>query len=563
MKNEELKKNFVILPQKISTMNDWKNSMIHPMARGDMEVPTQLNDLFSYEPHALCLAARDEAMSSINELILDEKEGKMFGVLVVEKDGQLGYLAAYSGQIRGRSDWPGFVPAVYDYLQPDGYFKLHEAEITALNRDIETRQNDKERLETASMLADLKREYVEVATELNYQNMKAKIRRHELRAAGPLTQEQEDELIRESQFMKAETRRTKKDFTDRIDELQARMEALDEPIRTLKAERRKLSDALQRWLFERFEILNSEGETKNLIDIFKDTSLGRPPSGAGECCEPKLLHYAYKNGLRPVQMAMFWVGASPSLEIRHHGRFYPACRGKCLPILRWMLPEKTPVSAASAENKFDVELPIVYEDEAIAVVSKPFGLLSVPGVSDYYSVWSIMRERYPDSNSPLTAHRLDQPTSGVMLIGKTKDACVNLQNQFAERTIQKRYIALLERPMSAFAEKKGVIDLPLYSNPLNRPYQGVDFENGKKAVTEYEIIGETDGHARVALYPKTGRTHQLRVHCAHIKGLNNPVLGDNLYGNMPSRRLFLHAESIRFRHPVTGEEMTFSVEPEF
>lgn len=544
-------------------MNDWKNSMIHPMAQGDMEVPTQLNDLFSYEPHALCLTARDEAMSYINELILDEKEGKMFGVLIVEKDGQLGYLAAYSGQIRGRSDWPGFVPAVYDYLQPDGYFKLHEAEITALNRDIEARQNDKERLETASMLADLKREYVEVATELNYQNMKAKIRRHELRAAGPLTQEQEDELIRESQFMKAESRRVKMGYNERIDELTAKMAQFDEPIRTLKAERRKLSDALQRWLFERFEILNSEGETKNLIDIFKDTSLGRPPSGAGECCEPKLLHYAYKNGLRPVQMAMFWVGASPSVEIRHHGRFYPACRGKCLPILRWMLPEKIPVSAASAENKFNVELPIVYEDEAIAVVSKPFGLLSVPGVSDYYSVWSIMRERYPDSDSPLTAHRLDQPTSGVMLIGKTKDACVNLQNQFAERTIQKRYIALLERPMSAFAEKKGVIDLPLYSNPLNRPYQSVDFENGKKAVTEYEIIGETDGHARVALYPKTGRTHQLRVHCAHIKGLNNPVLGDNLYGNMPSRRLFLHAESIRFRHPVTGEEMTFSVEPEF
>ena len=267
MKNEELKKNFVILPQKTSTMNDWKNNMIHPMAQGDVEVPTQLNDLFSYEPHALCLAARDEAMPYINELILDEKEGKMFGVLIVEKDGQLGYLAAYSGQIRGRSDWPGFVPAVYDYLQPDGYFKLHEAEITALNRDIEARQNDKERLETASMLADLKREYVEVATELNYQNMKAKVRRHELRAAGPLTQEQEDELIRESQFMKAETRRTKKDFTDRIEALEVKMEAFDEPIRTLKAERRKLSDALQRWLFERFEILNSEGETKNLIDI--------------------------------------------------------------------------------------------------------------------------------------------------------------------------------------------------------------------------------------------------------------------------------------------------------
>ena len=544
-------------------MNDWKALTIHPMApSGDIEVPTQMNDLFSYEPHALCLAARDEAMPHINELILDEKEGKMFGVLVVETSDGLGYLAAYSGQIRGRSDWPGFVPAVYDYLQPDGYFKVHEAEISALNCEIETRQNDKERLETSKILADLKREYMEVATELNYQNMKAKVRRHELRAAGPLTQEQEDELIRESQFMKAESRRVKMGYNARIDELTAKMAQFDEPIREMKAERRKLSDALQRWLFERFEVLNSEGKSKNLIDIFKDTSLGRPPSGAGECCEPKLLHYAYKNGLRPLQMAMFWVGASPSLEIRHNGRFYPACRGKCLPILRWMMPEKEKKTEDGGEKKL-IELPTIYEDEAIAVVNKPFGLLSVPGVSDYYSVWSIVRERYPDADSPLTVHRLDQPTSGVMLIGKTKDVCVELQRQFAEREVQKRYVALLEQPMSAFAEKKGVIDLPLYSQPLNRPYQSVDYENGKKAVTEYEIIGETDGHARVALYPKTGRTHQLRVHCAHIKGLNNPVLGDNLYGNMPSRRLFLHAESIHFHHPTTGEEMEFSVPPEF
>lgn len=542
-------------------MKDWKDIVVHPMAQGDCEIPSQMNDLFSYEPHALCLAARDEALPYINELILDEKEGKMFGVLIVESADGLGYLAAYSGQIRGRSDWPGFVPAVYDYLQPDGYFKTNEAEITALNRDIESRQQNPERLETSKLLADLKREYVDVATELNYQNLKAKVQRHELRAAGPLTQEQEDDLIRESQFLKAETHRIKKGYNERIEALQAKMEMFDEPIRELKAERRKKSDALQRWLFERFEVLNSEGESKNLIDIFKDTSLGRPPSGAGECCEPKLLHYAYKNGLRPVQMAMFWVGASPNLEIRHNGRFYPACRGKCLPILRWMMPEKEE-KTAEGEGKL-VELPTIYEDDAIAVVNKPFGLLSVPGVSDYYSVWSIVRERYPDADSPLTVHRLDQPTSGLLLIGKTKEAAVELQRQFAEREVRKRYIALLEQPMSALADTKGVIDLPLYSLPLNRPYQSVDFENGKKAVTEYEVLGETDGHARVALYPKTGRTHQLRVHCAHLKGLNNPVLGDNLYGNMPSRRMFLHAESLWFRHPTTGEEMHFCVEPDF
>ncbi|MBR1469425.1 MAG: RluA family pseudouridine synthase [Prevotella sp.] len=546
-------------------MNKWETEIVHPL-EVKTEIPERMNNLFSYEPHPLCVAAREKAMPYVEELVKDEKEGKMFGVLIVEKDGEYGYLAAYSGQIRGRSDWPGFVPAVYDYLQPDGYFKQHEAEISALTQEISRLQQAPERLDASSTLAELKRKSIEVATQLNFENMKAKIRRHEIRAAGPISKEEEDTLIRESQFMKAETRRVKKGYSDRIEELQAQLESLEVPIRALKAQRKKLSDALQHWLFERFYILNYKGERKNLIEIFKETSLGRPPSGAGECCEPKLLQYAYEHGLRPLQMAMFWVGASPSLEIRHNGRFYPACRGKCLPILRWMMPENLEGNGeilARKEEPKQAELPTIYEDEAIAVVNKPFGLLSVPGVSDYYSVWSIVRERYPDADSPLTVHRLDQPTSGVMLIGKTKDACVELQRQFAEREVQKRYVALLEQPMSVFADKKGVIDLPLYSDPLNRPYQSVDFENGKKSVTEYEIIGETDGHARVALYPKTGRTHQLRVHCAHAKGLNNPVLGDMLYGSKSSRRLFLHAESIRFRHPTTGEEMFFQIQPEF
>ena len=212
-----------------------------------------------------------------------------------------------------------------------------------------------------------------------------------------------------------------------------------------------------------------------------------------------------------------------------------------------------------------LELPIIYEDEDIVVVIKPAGLLSVPGISEYYSVWSIMRHRYPDTDSSLVAHRLDQPTSGLMLIGKTRKALGNLQRQFERRIVKKRYVALLENDLSSFEGKEttGIIDLPLYSDPLNRPFQSVDANLGKHAVTEYEVLGQTNGHTRIALSPRTGRTHQLRVHCAHQDGLDNPILGDALYGRRSAPRLYLHAERISFLHPRTGEELSFSAPAPF
>ena len=542
-----------------------QSAVFHPFD-GHPAMPAQMNSPFYYEPHPLCLEARRQALPLIKALMQDETEGKMFGVLIVERseDGACGYLAGYSGQIRGRSDWPGFVPAVFDYLQPDGYFKRHEAAITAINRQVEQLEQQPERLQALEALAEAKREAGNTLSDMQRTMFEARERRRARRAEGGLTADEEAVLIRESQFMKAEYRRRKKQYAATIDGLIAASEAYEEPIRTLKAQRRQQSDALQRWLFEQFQMLNAQGERRNLIDIFRDTSLRVPPGGAGECCEPRLLQYAYAHQLRPVQMAMFWVGPSPSVEIRHDGRFYPACRGKCLPILRWMLGEEKAAGCdtAAAQQQPAAELPIVYEDADLVVVNKPAGLLSVPGISEYYSVLSIMRHRYPDVDSPFTVHRLDQPTSGLLLVAKTRQAYRELQRQFQEREVKKRYEALLETDAWTGADER-IIDLPLYSDPLNRPYQSVDPERGKQAKTLVRYLGQTDGHARVALFPLTGRTHQLRVHCAHPSGLANPILGDNLYGLREARRLYLHAASITFRHPRTGEPMTLTAPAPF
>ena len=551
--------------QHIATAAKWP-AVFHPLD-GHHDMPAGLNDPFHYEPHPLCLLAREKAMPMIQELMLDETEGKMFGVLIVERDGRCGFLVGYSGQVRGRSDWPGFVPAVYDYLQPDGYFKTHEAAITAINHDLVQREQQPEWLQAIEALEQARQVAQQEISDMQQATFEARERRHNIRAAGNLSSEQEDALIRESQFMKAEFRRKKKYHESIIDELKKKVASYEEPISQLKAQRRELSDALQHWLFEQFNMLNSKGERRNLLEIFKETALRVPPAGAGECCEPKLLQYAHEHGLRPVQIAMFWVGESPKVEIRHDGRFYPACRGKCLPILRWMLSDEemsTGIDVTDDQLPYpsDSEVPIVYEDDDIAVVNKPAGLLSVPGISEKFSVWSIMRHRYHDTDSPLTVHRLDQPTSGLLLIAKTRQAFRELQRQFMEHEVKKKYVALLEKGEWE-GEKEKLIDLPLYSDPLNRPYQVVDEERGKPAMTKMEYLGDTNGHARVALYPQTGRTHQLRVHCAHQQGLGNPILGDNLYGSQEANRLYLHAESITFRHPQTGEVMTITAPADF
>lgn len=565
-----------------------------------------MNNPLDYEPHPLCIQACREVQEMLARREDWQEEiarGKMFGVLIVENvktDTDVpkwGYLAAYSGQIGGRSDWEDFVPAVFDYLQPDGYFKTHEAEISHINQSISHLEKDERMKEARTLIRQLQEERKRTIAAYQEKMKEAKAKRDSRREAGNLSEAEEAEMIRESQFMKAELRRLKKSLSEKT-ALETEFEDYQENILRLKQLRKQLSDALQQWLFSQFRMLNQEGESKDLLEIFRDEALKEypqaaiatsriaalkmvPPAGSGECCEPKLLQYAYQHGYKPLQMAMFWWGESPKEEIRHHLQFYPACNGKCKPILHWMLPPSVFESPASAENGIggqkgpfpkQVEMlyeqvETLYEDCELTVIHKPAGLLSVPGKDAAQpSVYALMRRKYPEATGPLIVHRLDMATSGLMIIAKTEFAYHRLQKEFLNHRVQKKYIAIIsEKEISGKdIPGKGTISLPLLPDYLNRPRQIVNHEQGKEAITEYEILERIDGsHLRIALYPKTGRTHQLRVHCAHQEGLNAPILGDPLYGNEKAARLYLHAEEITFEHPLTGKKITIKRKADF
>lgn len=551
-----------------------------------IDIPERMNNPLDYQPHPLCIAVCKELQTYLSEREDWREEidkGKMFGVLIVENAQpasgapEIGYLAAYSGQIGGRSDWDDFVPAVFDYLQPDGYFKTHEAEISGINQSIRKLEANTHMKEAKGLILQLQEERKHTIAAYQEKIKKAKAKRDARREAGSLNPEEEAEMVKESQFMKAELRRLKKSLSEKTS-LETEYEAYQADILSLKQLRKTLSDALQQWLFSQFRMQNHEGESKDLLEIFRDAALRDypqatiatsriaalkmvPPAGSGECCEPKLLQYAYSLGYKPLQMAMFWWGESPKEEIRHHLHFYPACNGKCKPILQWMLPASTFEPAAvdlSLYNKVET----LYEDREIAVIHKPEGLLSVPGKdATQPSVHALMRSKYPEATGPLIVHRLDMSTSGVMMIAKTEFAYHRLQKAFLNHQIQKKYVAIISGKV---IPEKGIISLPLMPDYLDRPRQIVDHELGKEAITEYEVLEPVDDfHLRIALYPKTGRTHQLRVHCAHQEGLNAPILGDPLYGNEKAARLHLHAEEITFEHPLTGKKMTITRKADF
>ena len=427
---------------------------VHPL-KTDLPKPAYFTDPFCYEPHPLCLLAAEEVKQELARMSLTE--GKMFGVMIVESEHSLGFLAAYSGLLEGRNDWSYFVPPVFDAQQPDGYFKTKEREIMQ------------------------------------------------------------------------------------------------------SADHKELSLSLQLWLFQQYRLLNARGETKDLVAVWQDyhsaprirSRYPLPPGGTGDCCAPKLLQYAYLHHLTPVCMAEFWWGESPKSLIRHHGQFYPACRGKCKPVLTWMLQGLDVDPHTDASDAVYPEPAIIYEDEAMAVLSKPAGMLSVPGKTDDDSVAAWAQRRWPGA---LLVHRLDMLTSGILLAAKTMEVYQQLQQQFTDRTVKKKYLAIVE---GSPAKEHGIIDLPLASDPMNRPLQVVDPENGKRAITEYRVL-QAGQHSLLALWPHTGRTHQLRMHCAHPEGLGCPIVGDELYGRKADR-LYLQAQAISFVHPTTGKRMHFEL----
>lgn len=532
----------------------------------DIPLPEMFTYPFCYTPHPLCILAAKEVQSYLTRQTAwkDElRQGKMFGVLIVQTEhGETGYLAAFSGILAGKNLHPFFVPPVYNLLQPQGFFKIEEENISSINRNIRQLENDKAYAALSAELARTIQSAENILATAKAQLKEAKTAREQRRKEKELNAQEEAELIRESQFQKAEYKRLERSWKARITTLQTQTEDWERRISALKSERKTRSAALQQKLFEQFGMLNYRGEVKNLCEIFGQTVHKTPPAGAGECAAPKLLQQAYLHGWKPIAMAEFWWGDSPKTEIRHHGHYYPACKGKCEPILQHMLQglqvEENPMLKRMQVPSQNLE--IVYEDPWLSVINKPAGMLSVPGKEDAVSVYSLMREQYPEADGPLTVHRLDMATSGLMLIAKTKRVHQNLQAQFKNRLVRKRYVALLE---GIVPKDKGTVDLPLCLNPLDRPRQMVHTEHGKPAITDYQVLERLDGkRTRIAFYPRTGRTHQLRIHAAHPLGLHCPIIGDELYGEKADR-LYLHAEYLEFTHPITGETVRITKEAEF
>lgn len=542
-------------------------------------LPQKFTFPFYYEPHPLSIIAAQELQEYLNHQAewkhnfgLNPNEsgliiGKMFGVLVVkDKHGRIGYLSAFSGKLANSNHHPHFVPPVFDTLDENGFYKKGEQELNVLTDEIETMENNPQYLEALEMLDE---EKVKVKTEIDAKReemrVAKKIRKERRKQGEQDLNEQQlqiliEELKKESLGRQYHFKKLSETWEQRVLEKQTIVDKYQQQINTLKETRKRKSNELQQRLFRQYTFLDAYRNQKSLLDIFSKTIHLKPPAGAGECAAPKLLQYAYNHELTPLCMAEFWWGASPKSEVRKHLQYYPSCRGKCEPILGHMLNglsvEQNPLLKQTAHI---TDIPVIYEDDYLLVIEKPHEFLSVPGKTIEDSVAFRMRKKFPAATGPLVVHRLDMSTSGLMLIAKSEEVYKKLQYQFIKRTIKKQYVALLQ---GIVKKDNGFIDLPLRVDLDNRPQQLVCYEHGKHARTEFKVIERKNGKTRIHFQPITGRTHQLRVHAAHVDGLNCPIVGDDLYGEK-SNRLHLHAESLVFTHPVSKEIIELQREAKF
>ncbi|MEM0542680.1 pseudouridine synthase [Flavobacterium sp. j3] len=531
---------------------------------GTIPLPDAFTFPFYYEPHELSRIAANKLQNYLetqtdfeHNFGLDEKQkgleiGKMFGVLVVQnQNGEIGHLWAFSGKLAESNHHSKFVPTVYDMLDDSGYFKKEEIILNQYNAEIEALEQNHDYLSAIKHLEQTKLQAEKEITAQKEQIKRGKKDRAEKRQTA--TPKQLEQFNKESQDEGIFLKKMTQYWNYKLEDAKQNLEQFTNKINQLKEERKEKSAALQQQLFTEYAFLNKNKELKSLAEIFN----GNPPAGSGECAAPKLLHYAFQHDLKPICMAEFWWGKSPKSEVRKHQQFYPACMGKCEPILKHMLKgietDKNPFEINSANGK---ELEIVFEDEHMIAVNKPAEFLSVPGKLITDSVQTRIQSKYPNA---MIVHRLDMSTSGIILLGKNVESYKYLQAQFIKRKVKKRYVALLDGVVPV---KEGTIELPLRVDLDNRPTQIVCFEHGKPAKTEWKTIEIRNNQTLVQFYPITGRTHQLRVHAAHHLGLNCPIVGDDLYGTK-ANRLHLHAESITFKHPFSKEAMTIQVEIDF
>ena len=542
-------------------------------------IPESFTFPFYYEPHPLSLLAVKKLQQYIDAKVEDgqspeskilggkNRTGKMFGVLVVEnEDGDVGFISAFSGQLGGQNTWKKFIPPVFDPLGENDFFLKSEAEINELSQEIEKlEQNTQIAVCMEHLKTELKTE--EHVTE-NYRKVMVegrKERKAKRLADKDKTNEQEfNQLLRvlakQSVDQKNQLKELKAHFRQRIEVAEQALHKLTDVITALKKYRKIQSKELQERVFDNYNFLNMNGVKKKLKVLFSENGHGQPASGTGDCAAPKLLQYAFSHSLKPIALAEFWWGRAPESEIRQHGNFYGACQGICQPILAHMLEgmkiDDNPLLINPAIYK---TLEIVYEDELLVIINKPEGLLSVPGKNIEDSVYSRMKKLYPMATGPLIIHRLDMSTSGLMVIALTKKSHKILQQQFIMRTVKKCYVAVLD---GLLVEDEGIIDLPLRVDLDDRPRQLVCYDYGKPAKTRWQVIERYSEQTKVYFYPITGRTHQLRVHSAHISGLGLPIEGDELYGK-GSDRLHLHAEKLEIKHPFTKCKMVFQAKATF
>jgi len=545
----------------------------------EYQIPKKFTFPFYYEPHPLCKLAANEVQNYLktqtdfeHNFGLDTSKnglviGKMFGVLVVKnQQNEIGYITAVSGKLADKNIHKKFVPPVYDMLTKNSYFLQEEKVLNKINTELENLENNSEfkilkaqyKLEKNKATLDIqekKEAKKEAKKDRNSRRIKAKIE---------LSQEAyttfEETLSKESMKAKYLLNNVNRYWEHILKPLKEKIFVYTNQIEILKKQRKTKSIALQQYLFEQYQFLNLKKEVKNLIDLFSETSEQNIPAGAGECAAPKLLQYAFSHNLKPIAMAEFWWGKSPNKEIRKHGYFYPACQGKCKPILTHMLNgidmDTNPMLQNPAIGK---ELEIIFEDENLIVVYKPEEFLSVPGIHIQDSVYTRIKQLVKDISGPIIVHRLDMSTSGLLVLAKNKKVHKKIQSQFINKTVQKRYTALLD---GIVKDNSGTINLPLRVDLDDRPRQLVCYEHGKPSETNWKVIERKNGKTKIHFYPITGRTHQLRVHASHNLGLNIPIIGDDLYGKK-SKRLYLHADTLEFMHPITKQKMKFHKKADF
>ncbi len=543
----------------VSTL--FKRNMLHNFNKdvSHISLPQQFTFPFSYTPHPLTLLAAEQTIAHLESntsWAAEIAKGKMFGVMVVTtSDNKLGFIAAFSGLLLSSYHHPFFVPPVYDMLSPSSFFKEEENNISQINKQIKEIENSTSFTTLINTIQTAIYQSTATITNIKENIKTAKKARESRRLNETLSEEESATLIKQSQFEKANLKRIEREWKSKIEELNQQISPLQEKIAQLKKERKTRSALLQNRLFDEFQMLNALGEKKGLLEIFATTSQLPPPAGSGECAGPKMLQYAYIHGLKPGAIAEFWWGASPKKEIRRHKQFYPACMNKCFPILSHMLKglDVEPSPLANGAELYD-KVAVLYQDANIIAISKPHGLASAPGKASEASALDYIKKQFPNASGPLLIHRLDMDTSGILLVALDAETHKIMQSQFASRAVKKKYIALLDGVVET---TEGTINLPLLPSYEDRPRQIVDNTNGKSALTDYKVDKVIDGKTRIILYPLTGRTHQLRVHCAHSEGLNCPIFGDPLYGNR-SERMYLHAEKITFVHPYLKTSITIT-----